>query len=159
MNPLCLRLSGISLATDPFYWPLLSGLTATFIMYFLSTVAHTFQSRSEIAHYVFFMCDYAGKSRMTWVTLMKLVKSGLICYIFMFCIYLANFISGIGVYGMASGVLHFIYCSCDDFYNACGSFFVPGCIFTGVLACAGNCLSKVMFQKPYPKVRVFWQVS
>jgi len=114
---------GISLATDPFYWPLLSGLTATFIMYFLSTVAHTFQSRSEIAHYVFFMCDYAG----------------------------------IGVYGMASGVLHFIYCSCDDFYNACGSFFVPGCIFTGVLACAGNCLSKVMFQKPYPKVRVFWQ--
>ena len=84
MTPLYLRLSGISLATDPFYWPLLSGLTATFIMYFLSTVAHTFQSRSEIAHYVFFMCDYAGKSRMTWVTLMKLMKSRLICFSFVY---------------------------------------------------------------------------
>ena len=73
LKPLYICLSGISLATDPFYWPLLSGLTATFIMYFLSTVAHTFQSRSEIAHYVFFMCDYAGKSRMTWVTLMELM--------------------------------------------------------------------------------------
>ena len=59
---------------------------------------------------------------------------------------------------MASGVLHLIYCSCEDFYNACGSFFIPVCILTGVFACAGNCLSKVMFQKPYPKVRVFWQV-
>jgi len=114
---------GVSLVKDPFYWPLLSGLVAIFMMYFLSTVAHTFQSRSEIAHYVFFMCDYAG----------------------------------IGVYGMASGVLHLIYCSCEDFYNACGSFFIPVCIMTGVFACAGNCLSKVMFQKPYPKVRVFWQ--
>ena len=57
----CLSISGVSLVKDPFYWPLLSGLVAIFMMYFLSTVAHTFQSRSEIAHYVFFMCDYAGK--------------------------------------------------------------------------------------------------
>jgi len=118
-----LNAEGASLTKDPFYWPLLSGLVAIFIMYLLSTVAHTFQSRSEIAHYVFFMCDYGG----------------------------------IGVYGMASGVLHFIYCSCDEFYNMCGSFFVPVCVMTGVFACAGNCLSKVMFQKPYPKVRVLWQ--
>ena len=54
--------AGASLTKDPFYWPLLSGLVAIFIMYLLSTVAHTFQSRSEIAHYVFFMCDYGGKA-------------------------------------------------------------------------------------------------
>ena len=66
--------------------------------------------------------------------------------------------AGIGVYGMARGVLHHIYCSSNEFSKMVEPFFVPVCVLTGVLACAGNCLSKVMCQKPYPKVRVLWQV-
>jgi len=116
-------IEGVSVISNPLFWPLLSGLVATFLMYSLSTLAHTFQSRSEIAHYVFFMFDYAG----------------------------------IGIYGMASGVLHLIYCSSDEFYSRVEPFFVPGCVLTGVFACAGNCLSKVMFKKPYPKSRILWQ--
>ncbi|CAI9727212.1 membrane progestin receptor beta-like [Octopus vulgaris] len=49
-----------SLFTDPYMWPLTSGIISIVILYLCSSLAHCLQSRSELAHYTCFMFDYAG---------------------------------------------------------------------------------------------------
>lgn len=50
----------VDLITDPYMWPLSSGILSIIILYLCSSLAHCLQSRSELAHYTCFMFDYAG---------------------------------------------------------------------------------------------------
>ena len=50
----------VDFVSDPYTWPMLSGMFCATALYFCSSGAHCLQSKSELVHYVAFMVDYAG---------------------------------------------------------------------------------------------------
>lgn len=50
----------IDFLNDPYTWAMLGGILSSIFLYCASTMAHCFQSKSEMTHYTCFMFDYAG---------------------------------------------------------------------------------------------------
>ena len=61
---------------DEYAWPLIAGLSCALVLYACSSAAHWFQSRSELAHYIAFMFDYAGIGTYTTLSV-----SLCVCYL------------------------------------------------------------------------------
>jgi len=67
--------------------------------------------------------------------------------------------AGIGLYGLGSVIMHFEYCSEENFYESAKSFFIPtGCILA-ILICVCCSLSKTRYKRPYPFTRKIWQIT
>ena len=50
----------LDLFNDPYIWPLSAEIIAMLCLYCFSITAHCLCSKSEVAHQIFFMLDYAG---------------------------------------------------------------------------------------------------
>ena len=48
--------------TDPYSWPILTGIFTATIMFFTSATAHLMHSKSQKFHMNCFLCDFAGIS-------------------------------------------------------------------------------------------------
>ena len=67
--------------------------------------------------------------------------------------------AGIGIYGLGSVIVHFAYCSEDNFYELTKSFFIPLGTFLGAATCFCCTISKIMYKRPYPYARRMWQMT
>ena len=63
-----LELRRASSPQKDFYYPMLSSAIGTWTIYAMSTIAHTFNSKSEHMHSVFYFFDYAGISIYTYTS-------------------------------------------------------------------------------------------
>ena len=66
--------------------------------------------------------------------------------------------AGIGLYGLGSILLHLMYCSEPEFYDAVHQFYVPlGCFLGFMISCC-HTIAKVIYDRPYPPIRKAWQI-
>lgn len=66
--------------------------------------------------------------------------------------------AGIGMYVLGSTVMFLEYSSNDDFYHQTKDYFI---LLGTIFACAsfvGCCLSKIIYERPYPFARKLWQI-
>ncbi|ESO12830.1 hypothetical protein HELRODRAFT_133553, partial [Helobdella robusta] len=109
---------------DSYSWPLLVGLISSFLLFFFSSFAHCFQSKSELIHHIVFMFDYVG----------------------------------VGLYSLSSAVMFLEFTSTNQYFYLMIPIFNYLSTFLATMVCIGCCMSKSIYQKPYPFARKLWQI-